>query len=336
MKRHFLTKPLRTLPIAAPRAHYIAADMARQANQPLREGTELDEYRVERLLASGGFSFVYLARDRAGTPYAVKEYLPATLSMRNGAGAALTVPEAHRAVFRRGLQCFFAEAKALAGLRHPNVVRVLKFFRANNTAYMAMRYERGRTLQQAIEARSTRLQESWIRAQFALLLNGLREVHSNRLVHLDIKPANVYIREDGTPMLIDFGAARAALGPNVADLPPTYTPGFAAPEHHGARGRLGPWSDIYSVGACMYACICGEPPPPAIERAQTDVLQNLPQRSAGTYSDELLRIVGACMHVDPEARPKSVLTLQKTLLGELPARETEPPAPQAARQAYAL
>jgi serine/threonine protein kinase len=302
--------------------------MARQANQPLRDGTELDEYRVECLLASGGFSFVYLARDRAGRPCAIKEYLPATLHMRTGPGASLTVPETHREVFRHGLRCFFAEAKALARLRHPNVVRVLNFFRANGTAYMAMRYERGRTLQQYIEA-SGQPEESWIRAKFALLLNGLREVHSNRLVHLDIKPANVYLREDGTPMLIDFGAARAALGPGLADLPPTYTPGFAAPEHHGGHGRLGPWSDIYSVGACMYACVSGEPPPPAIERPQKDGLRALRERWAGKYSAELLHIVEACMRLDPEERLGSVLSLQKALLGEglaLPALPLREPA----------
>ncbi|HSN33928.1 MAG TPA: protein kinase, partial [Ideonella sp.] len=169
---------------------------------------QLDEYRVERRLAAGGFSFVYLARDAAGQACAIKEYLPATLPMRSAPDAPLVVPERHRATFRHGLQCFFAEAKALAQLRHPNVVRVLKFFRANGTAYMAMRYEPGTTLQHHIQRAKAPLQEAWIRATFVMLLNGLREVHSNRLVHLDIKPANIYIREDGDPVLIDFGAAR--------------------------------------------------------------------------------------------------------------------------------
>ena len=304
--------------------------MARQANRPLRDGTQLDEYRTDRLLASGGFSFVYLARDAAGRACAVKEYLPATLPLRTGHGATIELPDAHRALFSRGLQCFFAEAKALAGLRHPNVVRVLKFFRAHGTAYMAMRYERGRSLLQHVEAEREPPHESWIRAKFAMLLNGLREVHSNRLVHLDIKPANVYLREDGVPMLIDFGAARAALGGSAADLPPTYTPGFAAPEHHGGHGHLGPWSDIYSVGACMYACVSGEPPEPAIARRPGDGLRMLRQRAAGKYSLELLSIIEACMRLDPEQRPKSVLSLQKALLGELPDRPAEPWADQPA------
>ena len=292
--------------------------MGRQANQPLRDGAMLDEYRIERLLASGGFSFVYLARDAAGAPCAIKEYLPATLPMRKAPELPLTVPEAQRTVFRHGLQCFFAEAQSLARVRHPNVVRVLNFFRANGTAYMAMRYERGRTMQETIESAAEPARESWIRAKFAMLLNGLREVHSRRLVHLDIKPGNVYLRESGEPMLLDFGAARAALGSELAGLPPTYTPGFAAPEHHGNRGRLGPWSDIYSVGASMYACISGEAPPPATERqAKDDGLRALRQRTAGQYSEEILRIVETCMHLDPEERPKSVLSLQKALLGEL-------------------
>ena len=304
--------------------------MARQANEPLREGAQLGEYRVARLIASGGFSFVYLAHDSCGVPCAIKEYLPATLRMRTGPAASLSVPDAHKSGFRRGLQCFFEEAKALARLRHPNVVRVLNFFRANGTAYMAMRYERGTTLLEHLQAGNGRLDEVWIRAKFAILLNGLREVHTNRLVHLDIKPANVYLRESGEPMLIDFGAARAALGPDVSDLPPTYTPGFAAPEHHGGRGRLGPWSDIYSVGACMYSCMSGEAPPSAVERAQKDGIPALAKRWGTKYSRELLRIMEACMRLDAEQRPKSVLALQKALLGEAAVLEPAPPQAWAA------
>ncbi len=301
--------------------------MAKQANESLREGTQLAEYRIARLIASGGFSFVYLAHDARGAPCALKEYLPATLRMRAGAEPSLSVPDAHKSVFRHGLQCFFEEAKALARLRHPNVVRVLNFFRANGTAYMAMRYEKGTTLLQHLQACDGRLDEVWIRAKFAILLNGLREVHTNRLVHLDIKPANIYIRESGEPMLIDFGAARAALGPDASDLPPTYTPGFAAPEHHGGLGRLGPWSDIYSVGACMYSGMSGEAPPPAVERLQKDPVPALVKRWGTKYSRELVRIMEACMRLNAEERPKSVLALQKALLGEAPL--LEPARPQA-------
>jgi serine/threonine protein kinase len=310
--------------------------MTSQANSPLPDGAQLDEYRIERRLASGGFSFVYLARDAAGQPCAIKEYLPATLPMRSAPDAPLEVPATHRAGFRHGLQCFFAEAKALAQLRHPNVVRVLKFFRANGTAYMAMRYEPGRTLQQHIQAARAPLAEPWIRATFVMLLNGLREVHSNRLLHLDVKPANIYIRDDGDPVLIDFGAARAALGREFADLPPTYTPGFAAPEHHRGGGALGPWSDIYSIGASLYACLAAEPPPAASERGPHDGLAGLRRGGARRYTAALVQIIEECMRHDPERRPASVLALQKALLGEAAARRGGPSAERPAAPAWAL
>jgi serine/threonine protein kinase len=189
-----------------------------QLNLPLQVGSRLENYRILRVLAAGGFSFVYLAHDENDAPVVIKEYLPATLPLRaNGQTAHLS--DIERGRFNAGLKCFFEEGRSLAHLAHPNVVRVLNFFRANETVYLVMRYERGRTLQEHIQARRGALEELWVRTTFAQLLNGLREVHSNKLLHLDIKPGNVYVRNDGSPLLIDFGAARqqfSAEGPHAA------------------------------------------------------------------------------------------------------------------------
>jgi serine/threonine protein kinase len=289
--------------------------MPAQANQPLPEGHQLQNYRILRVLASGGFSFVYLAHDENEAPVAIKEYLPSTLALRTGAGAVPVVPESHAAAFRYGMKCFFEEGRALATLAHPNVVRVLNFFRANETVYLVMRYERGRTLQEHIHARRGTLKETWIRNTFASLLNGLREVHSNKLLHLDIKPGNIYLRSDGTPLLIDFGAARQMLWGEAPALPPMYTPGFASPEHHIDRTRLGPWSDVYSVGATLYACITAQAPPSAEARLEKDRL--LPARRAGGgFTSELLDTVDWCLRLNHLERPQSVFALQKALLGE--------------------
>src|SRR5262247_566850 len=122
----------------------------RDVNQELPQGFRLREYRIERLLASGGFSLVYLAQDAGGVPVAIKEYFPATLASRASSKAELAVPAGSTASFQQGLKCFFEEGRSLARLRHPNVLRVLDFFRANGTAYIAMRYEPGATLQQRI------------------------------------------------------------------------------------------------------------------------------------------------------------------------------------------
>src|SRR5262245_12812937 len=147
--------------------------MLTQANQALPEGTRLQNYRVERLLASGGFSYVYLAQDEArGERLAIKE---------------------SRATFHLGVTVFFDDAALLARLDHPNVVRVLDCYRANDTVYLVMRYEQGRSLQEQIKAREAPAEEIWLRNTFAQLLDGLRKVHARKLLPLDIKPANIYL-----------------------------------------------------------------------------------------------------------------------------------------------
>jgi len=287
-----------------------------QLNLPLQVGSRLENYRILRVLAAGGFSFVYLAHDENDAPVAIKEYLPATLALRTNGSAQAHLPEAERGRFNSGMKCFFEEGRSLAHLAHPNVVRVLNFFRANETVYLVMRYERGRTLQEHIQARRGALEEGWVRSTFAQLLNGLREVHSNKLLHLDIKPANVYVRNDGTPVLIDFGAARQAFSAEGLKLPPSYTPGFAAPEQHNGAAPLGPWTDIYSVGATLYACFAAGEPQRADERIKSD--QIVPARRAwkGKYSTQLLDTVDWCLKLSHLDRPQSVFALQKALLGE--------------------
>jgi hypothetical protein len=290
--------------------------MQSQANQALPEGTRLENYRIVRTLASGGFSIVYLAHDANDTPVVIKEYLPATLAVRTEPGGPPKIAAADLPRFRYGVKCFFEEGRALARLQHPNVVRVLNFFRANETVYLVMRYERGRSLQQHIVNRKGLPDEIWVRSTFAQLLNGLREVHTNKLLHLDIKPANVFLRSDGSPLLIDFGAARQTLSAEGAKLPPTYTPGFAAPEQYARKAELGPWTDIYSVGATVYSCLAGAAPPPAHVRLQKDDLVPARRGFRDQYSAVLLDIIDWCLRLEHLERPQSVLALQKALLGE--------------------
>ncbi len=300
--------------------------MASQANQALAEGTRLDKYRIVRTLAAGGFSIVYLAHDDNDTPVVIKEYLPAGLALRSDAAQPPKIAAADLPRFRYGMKSFFEEGRALAGLQHPNVVRVLNFFRANETVYLVMRYERGRSLQQHILGRKGLPDEIWVRSTFAQLLNGLREVHTNKLLHLDIKPANVFLRTDGSPLLIDFGAARQTLSAEAEQLAPTYTPGFAAPEQYARKGELGPWTDIYSVGATVYSCLAGAAPQAAHLRLEKDQL--VPARRAWDdhYSSVLLDIIDWCLRLEHLERPQSVFALQKALLGEKePERQASKP-----------
>jgi serine/threonine protein kinase len=294
-----------------------------QVNQPLPPGYQIENYRIERQLSSGGFSIVYLAYDEQETPVAIKEYLPASLALRTEGSILPVIADEHRAVFRHGMKCFFEEGRSLAHLNHPNVVRVLNFFRANETVYMVMQYERGRTLQEHIQKHRGEIKETFIRNVFARLLNGLREVHAHKLLHLDIKPANIYLRIDGNPVLLDFGAARQALGSDAANLRPMYTPGYAAPEQYRTPDTLGPWTDIYAIGASMYACLGGTVPQPAIDRLDNDQFVPAAKQWAGKYSKQLLQTIDWCLDLDYVERPLSVFQLQKVLT-ELQHATSEP------------
>jgi serine/threonine protein kinase len=164
-----------------------------------------------------------------------------------------------------------------------------------------------------------------VRGVFARLLSGLREVHANKLLHLDIKPSNIYLRTDGSPVLIDFGAARQTLTQTDPELRPTYTPGYAAPEQYGNQPGQGPWTDVYAVGASMYACLAAAAPQPADLRLINDLLVPATQRWAGRYSPELLNTIDQCMRLDPLERPQSAFALQRLLA----APYTPPPQEQA-------
>ncbi len=292
--------------------------MAAQIAEPLPTGYRLGEYTIDRKIGGGGFSFVYVAFDKDGLPVAIKEYMPDGMVIRGEDWSVKPVSEEKEKTFRHGMKYFFDEGRTLANIRHPNVVEVTNFFRANETVYMVMHYERGKTLQRHIhEMREEQMREGFIRGVFIQLLNGLREIHSQRLLHFDIKPSNIYIRQDGTPLLIDFGAARQAL---LADQKyvPMYTPGFAAPEQYNQRDRLGPWTDIYGIGASMYACVAKKPPPPANDRLVEDKLIPTAKEFAGAYSPDFLALIDSLLRLSYTERPQSVFAVQKRLIELVP------------------
>ncbi len=312
--------------------------MAAQNNAPLPDGLEIAGYRIVKKIASGGFSIVYLAYDGDGAAVAIKEYLPAALVQRLPGQLLPTVAPADLPAFRTGLKCFFDEARALAGIHHPNVVSVRNFFRAHETVYMVMAYESGDTLQDYIarqRSRNSRVGEAFIRSVFVQLLKGLRTVHAQKLLHLDLKPANIYLRTDGSPMLLDFGAARQTLNQDLPTLTPMYTPGYAAPELYDKTGGLGPWSDIYSIGAAIFACMVGAPPQPADQRRSDDKMAAHFVQLQGQYSAELLQLVRWCLVLEPLDRPQSLFALQK-VLAALPLSLAVLPPALAAQQAEGI
>ncbi|MFQ5937262.1 MAG: serine/threonine protein kinase [Acidiferrobacterales bacterium] len=276
----------------------------------LPNGFLLATYRIEKTLGGGGFSIVYLATDvESGAQVAIKEYLPLDQARRLEDASVESISGETSTTFRKGIKRFFDEAAALAKVSHPNIVHVTDFFRANNTVYLVMEYERGKDLRSYIKRHAGRLSEKFIRKVFPQLLLGLYELHKNQLLHLDIKPANIYLRPGGRPLLLDFGAARMLGMENEKPQGPhTLTLGFAPIEQHRHR-EVGPWTDLYAIGATMWACMSGRAPPPATERAVRDTFKPAVRAFPRRYSKALLEAVDWCLLMDSAGRPQSVQEL---------------------------
>ena len=302
--------------------------MSKVKPAPLPPDTMIGGYRIVRKVAAGGFGVVYLALDAQGQQVAVKEYLPSSLASRSPGELSPVVQPEKLSLYRLGLKSFFEEGRSLAQISHPSVVSVMNFFRENETVYMVMNYLEGGALQDfIITARDLKQQkvfrESTIRSLFDEILRGLRIVHQHKMLHLDIKPANIFVTDDNRAVLIDFGAAREVLSKEGNFIRPMYTPGFAAPEMYRRDSSMGPWTDIYAIGACIYATMQGYPPNDAPQRLEKDRLSLALSRLRGVYSDNLIEVVEWCMSLDPLSRPQSVFALQKELSREGERRYTK-------------
>jgi eukaryotic-like serine/threonine-protein kinase len=301
--------------------------MSKVKPSPLPPDTVVGGYRIVRKVAAGGFGLVYLAVDPDGQQVAIKEYLPSSLATRAPGELMPQVQPEKLSLYRLGLKSFFEEGRSLAQISHPSVVSVLNFFRENETVYMVMNYLEGAALQDFVvtarELKQTKVfRESTIRSLFDEILRGLRIVHQHKMLHLDIKPANIFITDDNKSVLIDFGAAREVLSKEGNFIRPMYTPGFAAPEMYRRDSSMGPWTDIYAIGACMYACMQGYPPNEAPQRQEKDRIAIALARLRGVYSDNLIEVVEWCMSLDALSRPQSVFALQKELSREGERRYT--------------
>lgn len=300
--------------------------MSETSNNALPTGYELGDYTIESVLGQGGFGITYLANDRQlGTRVAIKEYFPNTLASRDdewNIRCRSDIDEPARKMFAWGLTQFLKEARALGQFKHHNIVRVLRFLEANGTAYMVMEYESGQSLARQLSMRGNGLSQPALLRAFVPILNGLQAVHVAGLLHLDIKPGNIYLRTDESPMLIDFGSVRPTTPDGENIQPVTLTPSYAAVEQYPGQGQEGPWTDIYSIGASMYRCITGAQPIGSFKRYDAvrtykpDPLTPLVDIRPDGYSDFVLNCVDWAMQIYPKNRPQSARELQDGLMGK--------------------
>jgi serine/threonine protein kinase len=292
--------------------------------QALPLGTMLGDYRLDAVIGHGGFGITYRAFDsQLAKVVAIKEYLPIEFAVRQG---EKVVARGGRFAedFAWGRERFLDEARALARFRHPHIVPVLRFLVANGTAYTVMEFEDGRSLGELLRATDRPLPPNEVRRLAEGLLLGLGAVHAQGFLHRDIKPSNIIIRRDGVPILIDFGAARQAMGNRTRTLTSVLTPQYAPIEQYAAEGKQGPWSDIYSSAAVLHHAIVGAPPPEAVSRVGKDSYRPLAESQVGGFDKAFLAAIDAALAFAPEQRPQSVADWSKLFGVSLPRAHDAP------------
>ncbi len=278
----------------------------------LPRGYSLQEYRIESTLGIGGFGLTYLATDsNLNVKVAIKEYLPGDLALRGDDQSVRSKSDTTLDTFNWGRSRFLDESRTLASFRHANIVRVMRFFEANETAYMVMEFVDGQPLNEWIKNRRP-IPEPQLTAIAVPLLDGLGMIHRAGYLHRDIKPGNVFLRHDGSPVLLDFGSARVA----TADTERTaiVTPGYAPLEQYHVHGNQGPWTDLYALGAVLYWIVTGDKPMEATARVPKDPMKAaVDAGDRSRYSLELLKAIDWALAPAETARPQSVDQLRSAL-----------------------
>ena len=284
----------------------------------LSPGTKLLEFEIEAVLGHGGFGITYRALDTTlRETVAVKEYFPNALAGRVSSITVSAKSETDQEDFAGGLKAFLEEARLITRFRHPNIVHVRRFFEMHGTGYIVLDYERGRTLSQRLGAGP--VPEAELRGILAGLLAGLEAMHERAILHRDLKPSNVIIREDGTPVLIDFGAARDFAGRNSRSITAIAAPGYSPPEQYGVgEQQQGPWTDLYSLGAIAYRCVTGTVPIDSLRRLRKDPLIPATIAAAGKYDPALLGTIDWMLKLEERERPASVAEVRAGLSSRMP------------------
>ena len=317
-----------------------------EEQQPLHalpQGHRLQEYELVRVLGFGGFGMTYLGFDHnLDKAVAIKEYLPSDIATRTADHSVAPQASDFRGDFQWGLERFLDEARTLARFDHRHIIKVHRFFEAHGTAYIVMEYAEGETLSAYLERKGT-LTEAELKGILYPLLDGLAVVHGADFLHRDIKPGNIVLRDlDGSPVLLDFGAARQTIGAKSRSVTSIVTPGYAPIEQYSSRGRQGAWTDIYALGGVCYRALTGQVPDDATDRMRHDPLVPVSQRCADRVSGAFLSAIDLALSVDEGDRPQSVeswraaLEKQRQEPAALEKQRQEPAALEKQRQEQAF
>lgn len=287
----------------------------------LQPGTVLNgQYQIGGVLGHGGFGITYLAHDlNLNVKVAIKEYLPGELATRIPGNVEVSVYSGEaRGLFEYGLDSFLEEARTLAQFHdNPGVVPVLNFFRANKTGYLVMGYMEGLTLRRYLEQNGERIPFETARSILMPVMDALRAVHRAGVLHRDISPDNIYITCSRQVKLLDFGAARYAMGERSRSLSVILKHGYAPEEQYYSSGKQGPWTDVYALGAAFYRAITGQTPPGALDRKYRDEIV-APSRLGVPTPAAAEAVLMRALAVRPEDRFQDVAAFQQGLAAPTP------------------
>ncbi|HEX2841746.1 serine/threonine-protein kinase [Hyphomicrobium sp.] len=289
----------------------------------LKNGTELvGDYRIERVLGAGGFGITYLAEEVAlDRNVTIKEYFPSDFAARTSTSDAAPRSQDCASDYRWGLDRFIEEAQTLAKFSHPNIVRVYRYFKANNTAYMVLHFEEGQSLKSWLKGLGRAPRQKELDAIVTPLLDALDLIHKQDFLHRDIAPDNIIIRKDGTPVLIDFGSARGEILAHSKTVSALVKPGYSPYEQYAETSRQqGPWTDIYALAATLYHAVTGKRPADSPSRMVKDEL--IPARDAAlsAYRSGFLAAIDHALTLQTDARPQSIAAWRGALLAPDPAK----------------
>ena len=285
-----------------------------------------DSYRIVRVVGSGGFGITYEAEDiRLRAKVAIKEYYPHDFGDRDATMSVKPKSDRHKETFEWGRVNFLQEARTLARFEHPSIVRVSRVYEANSTAYMVMRFEQGQSFEDWLKGLGRPPTQDELDAIVAPLLDALQMMHAAKFLHRDIAPDNVIIRPDGTPVLLDFGAARRAVAERSHALTGIVKAGYSPQEQYATDGRLqGPWSDFYALGGTLYRAVTGRIPEEATLRVSDDRTPPAAEIAKGKYRPGFLAAIDACLKVKYAERPQSVAQLRPMLFAAAPPPKAAP------------
>ncbi len=281
---------------------------------PIKSGESIENYLVEGVIGGGGFSIVYRAFDATlGESVVLKEYFPNLLAIRGEDNNDINpISPKKKSAFDVGMQQFFAEAHALSKVSHPNVINIINVFRSNNTAYMVSKLQPGKDLRWMIKRCQGDLDQNFIQKVMPPVISGIDSLHRAGILHLDIKPANILLRTVGGPLLLDFGASKTMSRQERFSSFQTLTPGFAPPEQHH-KAELGPGSDIYAIGATIYACVTGRPPPTSLKREQKERELKL-KGAEKNVSSSVIEALKWALELEMNKRPQNVREFANLLM----------------------